>query len=262
MNAPGLRSWPGAILSLGGKVWLPVCWAMVLAALAVSCTRQEDDRSRPDELAPTPAASSMSTSGPVASTSTAAWSRYSAVAGKGTRVSIEGTSSLHDWLVEGLIIGGTLEVGPQFPLDRASAKVGRLDARVEVFIPVRSLKSMKNGKAYSNAMDDIMYGKLLESQHKRILYRLTELTLKEVPADPNVPIVLEARGDLVAAGVTNSITMLVNLLQPRPNQLRLSGSVSVKMTDFRIEPPSPKIVDFITTGDEVTLRFDWLVQRK
>ncbi len=56
--------------------------------------------------------------------------------------------------------------------------------------------------------------------------------------------------------------MSVNLLQPRPNQLRLSGSVGVKMTDFRIEPPSPKIVDFITTGDEVTLRFDWLVQRK
>lgn len=262
MKAPGLLTGLGAFVSGTGALRLRLGSAAILVvAVAVSCSRQTDDRA-PSNASPT-ASPLARTSGQIAApTTTAAWARYRSVVGKGTRVAIEGTSSLHDWLVEGLIIGGTLEVGPGFPLDRAKAKPGKLDARAEVFIPVRSLKSMKNGKAYSNAMDDIMYGKLLESQHKRILFRLNELTLKDAPADTNLPIVLEARGDLAAAGVTNSITMPVYLLLPRPNQLRLSGSVGVKMTDFHIDPPSPKIVDFIKTGDEVTLRFDWLAQRQ
>jgi hypothetical protein len=44
-------------------------------------------------------------------------------------------------------------------------------AKVSVFIPVRSLKSVeKDGRSYSDAMDEIMYGKLGAQANKRVTY--------------------------------------------------------------------------------------------
>ena len=64
-----------------------------------------------------------------------------------------------------------------------------MDAKVSVFIPVRSLKSVeKNGQPYSDPMDEIMYGKLLEPTNKRITYTLTSLTLKEPPRESDRPL--------------------------------------------------------------------------
>jgi hypothetical protein len=51
---------------------------------------------------------------------------------------------------------------------------------------------------------------------------------------------------------------------PLPDQrLRISGSVSIKMTDYQIEPPSPKFLPMlIKTGDAVKIIFDWMLARK
>ena len=99
----------------------------------------------------------------------------------GGKVRIEGTSSIHDWQVEGSLIGGRLEAGPGFPSEPGQVVApGKVDAKVDVFIPVRSLKSVeKDGRPYSDSMDDIMYGKLLQPTYPRILYHLDELILKE-----------------------------------------------------------------------------------
>ena len=85
-------------------------------------------------------------------------------AGLTNLVRIEGTSTVHDWQVEGHLIGGSAELGPGLPTrPGAQALPGVVDAKVSVFIPVRSLKSVeKNGSPYSDPMDEIMYGKLLE----------------------------------------------------------------------------------------------------
>ena len=39
----------------------------------------------------------------------------------GSKMRIEGTSSVHDWQVEGNLIGGRVEAGPQFPLEPGQA---------------------------------------------------------------------------------------------------------------------------------------------
>src|SRR5260370_40356835 len=80
----------------------------------------------------------------------------------GSKVRIEGTSSVHDWQIEGKIIGGFLEVGANFPTEPGQAvQPGKVEARAEAFIPVRSLSSIeKDGKPYSTHMDDIVYEKL------------------------------------------------------------------------------------------------------
>jgi len=184
----------------------------------------------------------------------------------GSKMRIEGTSNIHDWQVENPFISGSLEVGPGFPTEPGQAVTpGPVAAKAEVFIPVRSLKSIeKDGKPYSDKMDEIMWEHLREPANKRIVYRLTELKLKEAPKAKDAPYVFDAKGDLAVAGVTNKVVMAVSVLPLADKRLEITGSTTLKMTDFKVEPPAPKIaLGLIKTGDEVKLIFKWvLAQRK
>lgn len=189
------------------------------------------------------------------------WTRLGPKPGGHSKVRIEGTSTIHDWQVESPLIGGSLELGPNFPKSPDEAKPGKLDVRAQVFIPVSSLKSIKDdGTPYSTAMDDIMHGKLLKTEHPRILYTLQELTLKEGGAKESGLYEAEAVGDLVVAGVTNRVTFPVKIQLHPDNHVTVSGEVALKMSDFKIEPPAPKIaLGLIKTGDEVKVKFQWEV---
>ena len=185
--------------------------------------------------------------------------RYVAISKPGLTnlVRIEGTSTVHDWQVEGHLIGGSAELGAGLPTrPGAQSLPGTVDAKVNAFIPVRSLKSVeKNGSPYSDPMDEIMYGKLLDQTNKRITYTLTSLMLKEQPRQMGDPSLYEATGTLCVAGVTNVITMPVTVLPDAAGRIQFAGSVKVKMTDFKISPPSPSLGGVsIKTGDEVALR--------
>jgi len=188
------------------------------------------------------------------------WTRFGPKPGLKSKVRIEGTSTIHDWRVESPLVGGYLEVGPNFPLQAgADAKPGKVDARVEAFIPVGSLKSLeKDGTPYSTAMDDIMYEKLLKPTQPKILYRLSELTLKEAPKTAGAAMVFDSAGELVVAGVTNKLTMPVTITVSADKKMKITGTVAMKMTAFKIEPPAPKIaLGMIKTGDDVKLFFEW-----
>ena len=183
----------------------------------------------------------------------------------GSKVRIEGTSSVHDWQVEGKLIGGFLEAGAGFPVEPGQVvSPGKVEAKADAFIPVRSLKSIeKDGRPYSDSMDDIMHGKLLQAENPRILYHLEELTLKETPKSPDAPYIFDSKGDLVVAGVTNKISMPVNVTPLSGKKLKISGATTVKMTEFGIKPPAPAVaLGLIKTGDEVKLSFEWMVGQK
>jgi hypothetical protein len=188
---------------------------------------------------------------------------------QGSKMRIEGTSNIHDWQVESPIIGGTLEVGPGFPTEPGqTAAPGKVQAKADVFVTVGSLKSKeKDGRPYMDSMDDVMWGKLKKDTSPRILFHLTELTLKEPPKSNSDPYVFDAKGELAVAGVTNTISMPVNVnvypVAGGEKRLKISGTTSVKMTDFKIDPPAPKIaMGMIKTGDEVKLIFEWVVIHK
>jgi len=191
--------------------------------------------------------------------------RYAAFSKTGLTnlVRIEGTSTIHDWQVEGHFIGGSAELGSGLPVRLGEqALLGTVDAKVSVFIPVRSLKSVeKDGRPYSDSMDEIMYTKLRDQAYKQISYILTALTLKEQPHEMTEPFLYEATGSLSVAGVTNAITMPVTVLPDPAGRIQFAGSVKVKMTDFKISPPAPTFGSLIKTGDEVTLKFVWWVKR-
>ncbi len=194
------------------------------------------------------------------------WFRYAAVATPGLTnfVRIEGTSTIHPWQVESRLIGGSVEFGSSFPPELgAIGSTGSIPAKASLFIPVRSLRSIeKDGRPYSDAMDEIMYGKLLAETHKRITYNLTSLSLVEMRSKDKGGLVCEATGNLCVAGVTNPVTMPVYIAQVAGGKIQFTGAVKVKMTDFKIVPPNPSFAGgAIKTGDEVNLSFAWWVNR-
>jgi len=183
----------------------------------------------------------------------------------GSKMRMEGTSNIHDWQVEGTLIGGFIEVGPNFPSEPGQAATpGKVDAHAEPFVMVRSLKSIeKDGKPYSDRMDEVMYEHLKVQDSPKITFHLTELTLKEPAKSKDAPYAFEAKGQLVVAGVTHDVTMPVNILPLGDKKLKISGTTTLKMSDFKIEPPAPKLaLGMIKTGDEVKIIFDWMVAQR
>ena len=182
----------------------------------------------------------------------------------GSKMRIDGTANMiHEhWQVESPIIGGYLEVGPGFPMEAGQPGTpGKIEAQAQAFVLVSSLKSVEaDGKPYSDAMDSVMYEHMKADTFKRIDFRLTELTLKESAKDKDSPYVFDAKGDLAVAGVTNSISLPVSIVFLPENKMKATGSVSVKMTSFKIDPPSPKVaLGMLKTGDDVKLSFEWLL---
>jgi polyisoprenoid-binding protein YceI len=181
----------------------------------------------------------------------------------GSKMRIEGTSTAHDWQSESGIILGSLEVGPNFPLEPGQkVNPGKVDVKGEAKVKVTSLKSKKeNGDYYDDKMDDKMYNMMSYTNHPDIVFTIKELTLKEPAKDASSPYVYDAKGELEVAGVTNAISFPVKVLplgeKAGDTRVKISGQAAVKMSQFGMEPA--KLILVVKTGDDVTIKFDWVV---
>lgn len=174
----------------------------------------------------------------------------------GSKMRMDGTSTIHDWHAESQLIGGFLELDGGLLEAPEKAKPGKVAAQAETFVAVRSLKC-SSGKA----MDAVMQEAMKEKENPRILFKLAELTFKEAKG---AQLQFDAKGALTVSGVTKEITFPVTLVR-RVDQSRITftGATAVKMTDFKITPPAPTAaVGLIKTGDEVKLTFEWVVGKK
>lgn len=184
--------------------------------------------------------------------------RYEAQPG-GSKMKLDGTSTLHDWSVECGVIGGFMELDASFPNASATAAPNAVKAKVETIVPVRSLKSGKK------SMDAVMHDALKQQQHPRIEYKMLELTPTAGAAAGGSSSKFDARGALTVAGVTRTNTMPVTIERIDASKLKVSGSTALKMTEFGIKPPSPDIPglgSLIKTGDDIKLTFEWITEVK
>ena len=187
----------------------------------------------------------------------------------GSKVTIDGTSTIHDWTVEGAIIGGIFEIDPAFQADKTLKGVACLNTRgkapiATITIPVRSLKSKV--AVASQRMDEVMYEAMRIKENPKITYKLNEMVIKGAVPDSGTPVKFDTKGELMVSGVTNTIDMEVameRIASPDGEMLKFAGSKVVKMTDFKIQPPAPKLaMGAIKTGDEVTVKFEWVTGQK
>ncbi|MEQ2010253.1 MAG: YceI family protein, partial [Limisphaerales bacterium] len=154
------------------------------------------------------------------------------------------------------LIGGFIELDASFVAAPDKAKPGKVAAKGETFVAVRSLKC-SSGKA----MDAVMQEAMKEKENPRIVFKLVELTLKDVKG---TAVNFDAKGTLTVSGVTKDIAFPVTM-QRRVDTSRVtfSGATAMKMTDFKITPPAPTAaIGLIKTGDDVKLIFEWAVAKK
>lgn len=178
----------------------------------------------------------------------------------GSKVSISGTSTIHDWTMDGQIIGGFMEFPEGIEFDQSkSALTGAtgdtINARVEATIPIRSITSGHDG------MDEVMQQAMNEKAHPKIQYHLTEMKLK-TPHAAATPFEFDTKGELVINGATNVIAMPVTIEGVDKAKLKVVGKIPLKMRDYKIKPPAPDIgLGLIKTGDGVTISIEWLLAR-
>lgn len=174
----------------------------------------------------------------------------------GSKVKMEGTSTIHDWTVESPIIGGFMEVDSTFP-ESALTNAQAARPNVQVTILVRTLKS------YMKKMDEVMQEHLNMAKFPKIEYRLMELKPKSAAGAAGA-LQFDAVGTLTVSGVTRTNTMPVTFERVDGGKLKVTGSTPLKMTDFGVQPPAPSILGMpvIKTGDDIKISFEWLTAPK
>ncbi len=177
----------------------------------------------------------------------------------GSKVTVDGTSTMHDWTVAGKIIGGYLQVEKAFQTDLSLKSVESVMTKEKnpkgvISIPIRSLKSGKD------MMDRIMQEAMKAEDNPMIKYELKEMVVKgDVPAS-GTPVKFDTKGDLSVSGEKKTVDMVITMERKDGGQTVFKGEQKVKMTEFGITPPSPKIPglgSMIKTGDEVIIKFEW-----
>ena len=166
----------------------------------------------------------------------------------GSKVKMEGTSTIHDWTVESSTIDGFIEADGKL-LEATLKDPKPIKPSVQVSIPVSTLKS------YAEAMDAVMQDHLNMADYPRIEYRLIELK-PTFAAGAAGPLKFDAVGALTVSGTT------IEWLDKA--RVKIAGSTPLKKTDFDIQPPAPRILGMplIKTGDDIKISFEWLLSQK
>lgn len=157
---------------------------------------------------------------------------------KSHKVSVEGTSTLHDFSSDVT----KLDWSGQLTVDGNSVKAIQ---NVVVSIPVKSIKSEKG-----DIMDDKTYEAFDAEKNPTITFKLTSAAITGANA--------KANGTLSMAGVTKSIVMNVATKVLSDGSAHLSGSYPINMKDYKMTPPKA-VMGTIKVGEKVTLLFELTV---
>lgn len=180
----------------------------------------------------------------------------------GSKITVKGLSNIHEWRAEGGLICGFLEVGPGFPEAPAGAgSGGTIEARGEVFIPVRNLRAVgKTWEPDNEQITRVMHRMLFAEEHPRISFRLTE-PLCATGHSPGPTNTFEAKGELAIAGVTKRVSMPLTVVSLAPAKLVILGRTKLKQSDFNVVPKPKPVLDS-WDNDAVEIAFEWIVVQK
>ena len=159
---------------------------------------------------------------------------------KSFKMTVAGTSSLHKW---------ESSVGVATVKSDIVINEGGLEAINSLYLEVdaNSIKSTKG-----SVMDKKTWEALKTTQYPKITYQLTKIESIN-PAAGEYDI--KALGNLSIAGVKVPISMNVKGKILSNGSLSFKGSKALKMTDFKIDPPTA-LMGTLKTGNDITVSFD------
>jgi polyisoprenoid-binding protein YceI len=150
-------------------------------------------------------------------------------------INVHGTSNVHDWDMKPTKVTGELGIN-------SSKQVSAITIKVEV-------KSLKSG---NGIMDGKTYDAFDYKKNPYIVFQLTEVSQAKL-TDNDTEITLT--GNLSFAGATRKISIKTVGKITKSGDYQLKGSVPLKMTDFKMKPPTA-MLGTMKTGDAVTVKFD------
>jgi hypothetical protein len=183
-----------------------------------------------------------------------------------SKLHITGSSDAHDWSLDTTNVVGFLELNqPLFDsLSQQTSRpeLGDLQAHGEFFFPVRQFSSGLSAPMFSVKSDQaVLHQALKATDNPNIMYRLNRLRVAQNTKPEPSALVLQSTGELMAGGVTNLISFPVHLSR-QDEILKVSGSTSIKLSEFGIEPPTARGKDWVVkVGDAVKCSFDLVLQK-
>ena len=157
-----------------------------------------------------------------------------------SKVTIEGTSTLHDW-------------------DMASEKANCDIAFSFDGVSITGLSSLVftvdagSLKSHHSGMDKNAYKALNSDKYPEISFASSYANIR--PSGTN-SYMISAKGKLIIAGVSKDIWIVgVTTVNPADMSVQTIGSAKIKMSEFNVEPPS-FMFGAMKTGDEITVKFN------
>jgi hypothetical protein len=161
-------------------------------------------------------------------------------------MSIDGTSTIHDWTSTIEEVNGKLQVKRTI-LGKKNLKKGDQLENLTLSVPVKSIKSPRG-----TVMDNRTFEALKYEEHPNIIFNLDNAKVTEVLEDGSFKLL--ASGELTIAGATRPIELEATG-KKHNNGFRFQGEKAFKMTEYEVKPPSAMFGQ-IQTGDEVKINFD------
>ena len=157
------------------------------------------------------------------------------------RISISGTSTLHEWTMtsEKGTYDAVFEINAQGDPQQLTSLV--------VSVPAESLKSGKSG------MDKNAYSALKTDKNKQVTFQLTSAKIDGKS--------IRCQGTLTIAGTTKQIDIEATYTILADGSIQCKGSKKLAMRDYNVEPPS-FMFGSVTTGNEITVSFDVILAAK
>ena len=150
-------------------------------------------------------------------------------------INVHGTSNVHDWDMKPTKVTGELGLN-------GSKQINALLIKIEV-------KSLKSG---NGIMDGKTYDAFDYKKNPYVVFQLIEMTQSKL-SDNDSEIILN--GNLSFAGATRKISIKTIGKITKSGDYQLKGSVPLKMTDFKMTPPTA-MFGTMKSGDAVTIKFD------
>ncbi|EHQ27092.1 YceI family protein [Mucilaginibacter paludis] len=142
--------------------------------------------------------------------------------GKDVAIKVLGSSNVHDWTMTST----KMESQGDFKFDGEQLQgLSGLSFSVDA----KSLKSEHSG------MDDRTYKAIKADQYPKITYKLSSAVISTIQKNKYL---IKTKGELTITGVPQLISMDVTAVVNPDNSITCTGAEKIKLTDFKIQPPS------------------------
>lgn len=166
---------------------------------------------------------------------------YKITADKDVNIKVQGTSNVHDWS----LTSTKLDSQGDFKVEN-----GQLLSLTSFYFTIDA----KSLKSEHESMDGRTYKTMKADQYPKVTYKLVSATITTIQKGKYL---IKAKGDLTIAGVTQSITLDVTALVNADNTITCTGSEALKLTDYKIDPPS-FMLGAMKVKNDLTIQFKLL----